>query len=416
MLTFSIAGTLMVAGALLFLLLPLIRRPSDVHPRQSSQTDLIALYRQQISEVQADVAAGLLPPKQLDDAKMELEHRLLSELPQRAAAHAQWHKASITAIALSLALPLSAGLLYWKLGNPGALEADARSPDFVHSGAHSTSPDQIETMVSRLADRLAANPDNPEGWAMLGRSYSVLGKHKEAASAFAKATALLPGDAALFADYADALAMTMNGKLSGKPMQLVRRALKLDPDNSKALALAGTEAFGRADYRSAVAFWERAVRTATQGTEFADSLRASLEEARALAGGEAANLPVERDSEAAPGMAGQVSGRVVLASALAANASPSDTVFVYAQAQGGPRMPLAILNAKVRDLPMDFVLDDSLSMSPSFKLSSVDRVFVTARISRAGSATPQPGDLQGKIGPVRVGTGKIRIEISEIVK
>ena len=417
MLTFLTAATLMVGGALIFLLMPLIRRPFNLRASMSAQTNLIALYRQQMSEVEADVAAGLLPQTQLDEATTELEHRLLTELPQRpTGAEVKWYKSSITAVVVSLTIPLAAGLLYWMLGSPDALTADALPTAFVQSGAHSTAPDQIETMVSRLADKLAANPDNPEGWAMLARSYDVLGRHDEAASAFARAAELLPGDAELLADYADALAMTMNGKLKGKPMQLVRRALKLDPENAKALALAGTEAFGRADYRGAVAFWSRAVRAAPEGTEFADSLRASLEEAKSLAAGRPANFLTARVSEAAPIAADRVAGRVFLASGLAAKASPGDTVFIYAQAQDGPRMPLAILTAKVKDLPMDFVLDDGLSMSPALKLSSVERVFVTARISRAGSATPQRGDLQGKIGPVRVGTGNNRVEISEIVK
>ncbi len=417
MITFLAAATLMAGGALIFLLRPLLKGPSNPGTDISAQTDLIALYRQQMSEVEADVAAGLLPRTQLDEAKTELEHRLLTELPQRpVGAQTQWSRSSITAIAVSLTIPLAAGLLYWKLGNPGALSADAQPTAFVQSGTHSTAPDQIEAMVGRLADKLAAYPDNPEGWAMLARSYDVLGRHEEAVSAFARAAALLPGDAELLADYADALAMTMNGKLKGKPMQLVHRALKLDADNAKALALAGTEAFGRADYQGAVAFWERAVRTAPEGTEFADSLRASLEEAKSLVAGRPANFAPARVTEAAPTAADRVAGRAFLASSLAAKASPGDTVFIYAQAQDGPRMPLAILTAKVRDLPIDFVLDDGLSMSPDLKLSSVQRVFVTARVSRAGSATPQPGDLQGKIGPVRVGTGNNQVEISEIVK
>ena len=417
MIAFLTAATMMVGGALIFLLMPLIKRPSNPRANMFAQTDLIALYRQQMSEVEADVVAGLLSRTQLDEAKMELEHRLLTELPQRSmGTHVQRYKSGITAVAVIVTLPLAAGLLYWKLGSPGALSADARPAAFVQSGAHSTAPDQIETMVSRLADKLAANPGNPEGWAMLARSYDVLGRHEEAVSAFARAAALLPEDAELLADYADALAMTMGGKLKGKPMQLVHRALKLDPDNAKALALAGTEAFGRADYQSAVAFWGRAARTAPEGTEFADSLHASLEEARSLVAGRPANFAAARTAEAAPAASDRVAGRVYLANSLAAKASPGDTVFIYAQAQHGPRMPLAILTARVKDLPMDFVLDDSLSMSPDLKLSSVQRVFVTARVSRAASATPQPGDLQGKIGPVPLGTGNIRIEISEIVK
>ncbi|MEO8156559.1 MAG: c-type cytochrome biogenesis protein CcmI [Betaproteobacteria bacterium] len=416
MVTFLIFATLMVGGALAFLLTPLLKNSSRLRAGTLAESDLVALYRQQIGEVQADVDAGLLPRAQLAEAVTELEHRMLIELPHRPThSQAQRYRSRPSAVLLLLILPLAAGLLYWKLGSPGALSADGSPGNFAHPSAHSTNPDQVETMVARLADKLAANPDNPEGWAMLARSYGVLGKHADAVSAFARAVALLPDDADLLADYADALAITMNGQLKGKPLQLVHRALKLDPDNPKALALAGSEAFDRKDYRGAVSFWQRAVRSAPQGTEFGDSLRASLKEAGMLAGGGAAILP-SRPATAEPIAApGRVSGRVVLAGALAANVLPGDTVFIYAQAPDGPRMPLAILTAKAKDLPLDFVLDDSLSMSPEQKLSSVQRVLVTARISRTASAMPQPGDLRGRIGPVGVGAREVHIEINEIV-
>ena len=418
MLMFLVAAALMVAAALIFLLLPLLKRLSaNSRAGRYSEVDLIALYRQQISEMEVDVAAGLLPRNRLDEARRELETRLLSEVPRHpVGAHARWSRSRLTAAVVTFVLPLAAGLLYWQIGSPGALTAAARSAASVHAGAQVTSADQIEAMVNRLAGKLAANPDNPDGWAMLARSYGVLGRHREAAAAFARAAALQPDDAELLADYADALAMTGNGKLTGKPMQLVRRALHLDPDNPKALALAGTEAFDRADYRGAEKFWEHAVRTASQGTEFTDALRASIEEARSLAAGKAEISPPGRASEVPRNAADGVAGSVFLAKSLAAKASPGDAVFIFARAQNGPRMPLAILTAKVKDLPMDFLLDDSLSMSPGMKLSSFERVFVTARISRAGSATLQPGDLQGSVGPVRVGTNNIRIDITEIAK
>lgn len=417
MLIFLACSVMMVGVALAFLLMPLVVKPSRARCAPAPETDLVALYRQQIGEVRADVDAGLLPQAQIEEALGELEHRLLAELPQRPGyVLAQWARSGRTAVALLLALPIAAGLLYWKLGNPAALSHDGLPADVTHAGAHSTSADQIEAMVARLADKLAANPDNPEGWAMLARSYSVLGRHAQAVSAFASAAALLPDDADLLADYADALAMTRNGRIKGGPLQLVRRALKLDPDNPKALALAGSEAFDRQDYRGAAAFWQRALRSAPPGTQFSESLRSSLDEASALVATASSSRQSDQPAGVPSATPDAVSGRVVLTGALAAKAAPGDSIFVYAQAQDGPRMPLAILTAKVRDLPMDFILDDSLSMSPQLKLSSARRVVVTARISRSGSATPQPGDLRGTSGPVPVGASKVQVEINEIVK
>lgn len=418
MLIFLAVASLMVGAALLILLMPLIGRPTSLRSRVSPAADLVMLYREQMNEVEADVAAGLLPSTRLEEARNELEQRLLTDMPPHSTTdtRVQWHKSRNTAIAVSLSLPLVAGLLYWNLGNPSALTGQAAPQAVARSDEHSTSVEQIGKMVGRLAEKLAANPDNPEGWAMLARSYSALGRHPEAVLAFGRAAALLPDDADLLADYADALAVTMHGKLKGKPMQLVRHALKLDPDNAKALALAGTEAFDRADYRGAIAFWEHAARNAPEGTEFTDALHASLEEAKSLAAGRPAESSPARISESASAPAGRVAGSVSLASSLAAKALPDHKVFIYAQALEGPRMPLAILAAKVADLPLNFVLDDSLSMSPDLKLSSFQQILVTARVSKAGGAMPLPGDLQGRSGPVRLGASKIQIEINEIVK
>ena len=281
---------------------------------------------------------------------------------------------------------------------------------------------QIAAMVGKLEDRLKAEPGDATGWSMLGRSYSVLGRYTDATEAFKRVIALQPNDAQAYADQADALAMANNRQLGGEPERLIARALALDPKNLKALALAGTIAFERADYTTAVRHWEGAVAVAEPGSELVRNLQGGITEARTrgglapAAGASAAAAPVARAGSAAAPAQARVSGRVTLAPALLANAVPGDTVFVFARAVDGRRAPLAILRKQVKDLPFDFTLDDSLAMSPAMRLSSAAQVVVGARISKSGNAVAQAGDLQGLSQPVPLGTQDLKIEIGEVLK
>jgi cytochrome c-type biogenesis protein CcmH len=248
----------------------------------------------------------------------------------------------------------------------------------------------------------------------------VLGRFPEAAAAYEKAVALLPADAQLLADYADALAMSQGQKLEGQPLEIIKRALKTDPANLKALALAGTAAFERKDYPGAVGYWEKVVQAAPADSEFARSIGNSLEEARVLAGGSpVAALPTIMPPKPAPieraAGAATISGTVSLAPQLAAKVKPNDTVFIFARAEKGSRMPLAILNRSLRELPMPFTLDDSSAMAPGMNLSSAGPVMVVARISRSGNATPQSGDMEGMIGPIHPGSKDIQLKIDKVL-
>jgi cytochrome c-type biogenesis protein CcmH len=264
-------------------------------------------------------------------------------------------------------------------------------------------------MVADLAARLEKEPDNVNGWVVLARSYAVMNRHGDAVKAYERVIQLVPNDPDLLADYADALAVTMGGNLSGKPLELAKRALAADPTHWKALALVGTEAFNRKDYKTAIAYWEKLKATAPPGSPIAQSIDSSIAEARELGGikGAAAPPPVV----AAAPVGGRVAGKVDLSPALKAKVAPTDTVFVFARAAEGPRMPLAIVRKQVRDLPIEFALDDSMAMAPNMKLSSFAEVVVGARVSRSGNATPQSGDLEGLSRPVKVGATGIAVVI-----
>ncbi|MEO8807691.1 MAG: c-type cytochrome biogenesis protein CcmI, partial [Burkholderiaceae bacterium] len=322
-----------------------------------------------------------------------------------------------TALLIALSVPLLAGALYAVLGKPAALDPVARQ---------GTTQGEVEKMVATLAARLEAKPDDPKGWAVLGRSYRVMGRMADAAKAFGRIGPELDRDPVLLAEYADVLAANANGNLEGKPLEMVARALKLDPENPMALALSATAAFNRKDMPAAIGLWERLLKNLPPDSEDAKWVQNQLAEIRtAMAGNAVARadgtqvIPAPAAASAATSPVAVASGdtsirgQVSLAPALAAQALPTDTVFIFARAVQGPRMPLAVQRGKVSDLPIAFKLDDSLAVSPDFKISGFTEVRIEARISRSGSATPSPGDLIG-VGPVvKPGARDLKLQIDQ---
>ncbi len=283
---------------------------------------------------------------------------------------------------------------------------------------------QIAAMVDKLALRMKSRPDDTEGWTMLARSYAVLGRYPEAVPAYRHATTLEPNNAALLADYADALAATNDGHVTPESSALLDRALAIDPHQPKALALAGTIAFEGGDYAGAVAQWQKIADALPSDSEFRQQVQANIDEARrrghlsagnpSSKSGASSDASNDSSSRAATSQVGSVSGTVTLAPGLASRASPFDTVFVFARAAVGGRMPLAVFRATVADLPLAFKLDDSMAMT-AMKLSDAKQVIVGARISRSGNALPQSGDLSGESGAVAPGASGVSITITSVV-
>lgn len=410
MTAFVIAALVMTALALLWLLPALLRhRPAPA--ADAAETNL-AVLRDQVAELERDATNGLLSPHQLEAAREDLERRVLEDarVPAQTLRTGASKRA---AVVLALALPLSSGLIYWALGNPDAMlwkEADG--------GGHAVTSKDVEEMAARLAARLEANPNDGNGWALLGRSYMVMQRFDDASAAYARAAALITDDAGLLADYADALGMQQGRRIDGRPLQVVEQALKIDPANWKALAMAGSAAFERKDYRKAIAYWEKLQSGVPPDSDFSRSVAANIQEARELGGIKPGAAPkAGTTSKPAPAVAAAASvrGGVSLAAAFADKAAPSDTVFIYARAAAGPRMPLAIVRMQVKDLPATFALDDSQAMSPETKLSNFSEVVVGARISKSGSATPQRGDLVGLSPKIKPGAAGVSIVIDQVV-
>jgi cytochrome c-type biogenesis protein CcmH len=400
---FAVLGVLLVAGALLFVVPTLARRAAG--PAATRDAVNAAVYRDQLRELEVDLKAGTLAPDQYDRARQELEARLAADLGREEVPAQAPVSARGAALALGLAVPICALAVYLVVGNPGALSVRPEAG----AGPHGMTAQQFESLVARLAERLKQNPEDVEGWAMLGRSYAVLGRFPESSAAYAQAVARAPDDAQLLADYADALAMAQGRTLNGEPERLLKRALAADPKNVKALVLAGTAAFDRNDKAGAIRYWERALLVLPAESEMAERVRASI----ADAGGRAEVAK----AQPAPAQAGaRVSGVVTLHPKLAGKVGPDDTVFIFARAAEGPRMPLAILRKQGRDLPVKFTLDDSMAMAPQMKLSAFPRIVVGARVSKTANATASPGDLQGLSQTVRVGATNVAVTIDSEVR
>ena len=329
---------------------------------------------------------------------------------------------------LALFVFVLAGVGYSLTGSPSLVRPGATvaaAPAEAASDASAAAGlQQIEAMVDKLAERLKSTPDDAEGWSMLARSYAVLGRFGEAVPAYAHAAELLPNDARVLSDYAAAVAATQGTVNNPQSSALIERALKADPKQAKALALAGSAAFDRGEYPVAIAYWQKIVDGLPPGSELTPRVQAMIGEARAKLGpgGATSERPSAMakaetaPSPAAPPAPGtSVSGTVTLDPALAAKVAPTDSVFVFARAASGSRMPLAVKRAQVKDLPLSFTLDDSMAMAPGMTLSSAAQLTVGARISKTGTAIAQPGDLGGEMTGVAPGAKNLAIRIGTVV-
>lgn len=396
------------------------------------------IYRDQLAELDRDLAAGTLSDPDHAQARTELQRRVLEDNsrdkpPQSAAPRG----IKTTAITLAVAMPLVGALMYLALGSPQAITAQ-----------RATTREDVNNMVAGLAAKLEKNPNDTRGWIVLARSYRIMNKLPESQNAFERAGSAIDKEPVLLAEYADVLATRAMGNFDGKPLELVNKALELDANNVVALSLAATAAYNRKDLPQAISYWERLQKLVPPESEDGQWLAQALPQVRAQAASgagsgkamaptalkpgaatgaaakaeatnaQAANAqttkpPATKEQAATVGGVEAITGRVTLSAALKDKAQPTDTVFIFARPQDS-RMPLAVQRARVADLPIDFKLDDSTAMNPAAKLSSANAVRIEARISRNGSATPSPGDLFGAGPVVKPGTAKVNVEIDQV--
>jgi cytochrome c-type biogenesis protein CcmH len=287
MLTFWIIAALFVLFALWFVLPPLVQKADD-HNADDRRAANVLIYQDQFKEMAADLKNGLMSEEQYQQDKEELERRLLEDVnrpnPDSTSAAPSTRK---FAYGVGMAIPIGVIAFYFIVGNPKALSPSLPTAGMAPPATQQGGPmsdQQVAANVDKLAKRLEQNPNDAQGWLMLARSYTSMERFSEAASAFERATALNGNDASIWADYAEALAMSSGQRLAGKPAEAINRALQIDPKNQKALALAGSAAFEAGDYQKAVDYWQKLLPLLPPGSDIAQTVTEEIAKAKKLAG------------------------------------------------------------------------------------------------------------------------------------
>jgi cytochrome c-type biogenesis protein CcmH len=313
----------------------------------------------------------------------------------------QGHSASIFALALvvAFALPLATGGLYLLVGTPVALDGvPAAQPSL-----------DIDQAVAELRDHLRQQPDDLQGWMLLAQTEAAMHQNTRARDAYDQALRIDPHNGTAMVGWAEADSMVRaDHRIEGRALDLLQQAVQADPANQRGLWLLGISQFQGDDYARAATTWRRLLTLLEPGSTVAKAVTEQIAVAEARAGGTPAPDPALAKGP-------QLAVQVELAPSLRDRLKPGAALFVYARAESGPPMPLAVARLDAGKLPAQVTLTDAMAMAPQFRLSSADKVFVGARISASGQAIAQPGDLEGDAGVVPVDrTEPVRIVIDKV--
>ena len=394
---------LISALLLLILVLVLLLRPF-IFPAKSKATSRrqmnAVIYREELDKLEAEHAAGVITSVDYEIAHAEIRQRLYQDTIEEDDREVEGSSKK-TVIGLCIFIVLLSSALYFSLGDAVRIAQTNSEKPVTQEG--------VEKMVAEFAIKMEKDPSNLKGWAMLARSYRILGRNEDAAKAYARAGSFIDSDPQLLADYADVLATNANGSFAGKPLQLINQALKLDPNNLMALWLSGTAAYSSGNYKAAVQTWERLAQQLPAGTDEARAIQGSIAEARAkggLATPTAAPAPATSSGKS-------IGGKIELSAELKSKIKPGDVVMVIAR-KPGERMPVAVLKALASEFPMSFTLNDSLAMNPSAPLSQLSEASIEVRISKTGIAKPEPGDLISAAQTIKVGASNVRLVVDQV--
>lgn len=402
MITFYIAAIVLVLLVLAALFRPFFWK-TTVHHASRQQLNA-AIYKEEIAKLEKERSEGLIDGATYEISHAEMRQRLFQDTSEDDGV-AVLGSPKKTIIALTIFIPVIAAAMYFWLGSAQQI-ADGGAKQQV-------AQQDVEKMVAGLAAKMEQDPSNLKGWAMLARSYKVMGRPKDAEKAYDRAGSYLDTDPQLLADYADVSASNANGSFEGKPQAIINRALKADPNNMMALWLAGTADYNRGDYKGAVQVWGRLAKLLPADSEDMKMIQGSIMEARGKA-----NLPPEPSVSQATSPVAAVSskninGTVEINPDLKSRIKPDYIVMVIARAPGA-RMPVAIMRGKAADLPLRFVLNDALAMTPDALISNLSEATIEVRISKSGQAKAEPGDLYSEIQTVKVGTNNLKVVVDQV--
>jgi len=392
-------GLLLLA---LLILLPPILRVQVTDQADDRQKQNIDIARDKKKDLDSQLAQGELNQEEYDNTLLDLQTALALDLenietfdPRQQGRWIVW--------LLAVAIPILSFGLYFQLGEYGVIKNPALAQVPVDTQAQNQLTDlSVEEIEELIKQRLRNNPEDAEGWFVLGKTYMARQIFDKAITAYQRTYDLVGEEPGVMFSLADALAMQNDGAMQGEPEQLVRRGLEISPQDPTGLWLAGLAAEQRQDYKSAHASWTRLLPLIQNDPESSTEVRELIQ------------LLEQRDPQLSASVA---VGRVLnlsinLAENLRHLAAPGDSVFIYAKAMDGPPMPLAVKRLTVQDLPADVILSDSDAMIQTMKLSTFARVIVGARVSISGNPVAQPGDLFVESGGIDSGNPPPKIELS----
>jgi len=393
----SVAAMSLIASALM--LWPMWKKNVSIPGVKQEQLNVV-IFEDRLIELDAELASGALPQERYEQARNELRRDLLQNTDTGTKAAGSVDAGRWIAPLIGVLVPVIAVYVYMQLGSPELVD---KPPAIVQASQHQQKADpaqaagDMNTVIQRLQERLQNSPDDADGWVLLGRSLSMVQKFEAAASAYGKAYELMGEVPEIMAQYAETLALTKGGRFEGKPIDLLKRAGEIDPQSPRILWLLGVVAAQQGDSSRAIDTWNRLLAQLPPDSEAAEMVKSSIGQMKSspLVASDVAP-PVNTDDVKQAAAAGTVSLRVDISPELKARTAPDDTVFIFARAVQGSRMPIAAVRHQVKELPLTIILDDSLSMAGK-KLSSFEEVAIVARVSKAASPTPQSGDMEGNI-------------------
>jgi len=420
MLEFIFIASALIFIALLFFAPTLFKTnhlPAENYDQRNTQ-----IARERLQELKQSLDAGELSQSEFDATKQELEKNLAIDLSAEQQLEQDVENSSKPAALVLIAIvPIAAVLIYMQLGQPDAINGQPQAEMQTAHSAEAQPKISMQDAVVKLADRLKENPDDPQGWFMLARTYMVMERYTDAVAAYEKTLQLVDEDADLLVRYADALAMSNDGVLAGKPREAIEKALLINPQHQQGLWLAGVAAIEAKQFKQALTHFlvlqpmlasnaealsqlhQMIARTEQKLTE------ADIKSVQASLPATAVAAPVDQLGKA------EIQVTVSLDAALKDKVSDQDVVFIYAKAMSGPPMPLAAVRKTVASLPITVTLNDAMAMMPAMKLSSFDKVKIGAKISKSGVAGLAAGDLFAEITNIDVkSAAQVSVAINKI--
>jgi len=419
MITFWVFAVVMMIIALVFLLRPLLLELNKKDIDRSAQN--VAITKERLNELKTEFEQGTISQTEFEQTKDELEHALLNDIEESSVKSNISDNKYFTHLAryiLILSVPVMSVGFYSYLGQPDLIEGVKKQAAAPGGHALTTKGKKlpsVEEMIEKLAEKLKENPDSAEGWFMLARSYMSMDRYKEAVAALEKANKLIPDNPTVMLRYADALIMQNGGRISGKPFDLIKRAVEIQPDNSTGLWLIGMGYEEQGAYEKAISYWNLLL-PLLKDNQSIDEVNTLIRSAKSKAGISVTENSTATATKAEKKAAISLNINVSIAENVLKKVSMDDTVYIFAKAVSGPPMPLAVVRKQVKDFPLQVILDDSMAMIPDMKISSFPNVTVSAHISRSGQPRAQSGDVKSEIRTVNSSQKeKIKLTISEVI-